>query len=70
VLRQLTPDSYATVATLPTQKGARTMALDADTHRLFTVTATQAPTAAAEPGQPRPRRSYLPGSFVVLIYGT
>jgi DNA-binding beta-propeller fold protein YncE len=70
VLRQVTPDSYATVATLPTQKGARTMALDAETHRLFTVTATQAPTAAAEPGQPRPRRSYVPGSFVVLIYGT
>ena len=50
---------------MTTQAGARTMALDEKTHHIFTVTATALPAA---PGAPRWRRSYVPGTFVILEY--
>ncbi len=59
-------ESYAPVQTLATQAGARTLALDPKTHRVFLVTATAAPAA---PGTPPWRRSYLSGTFTLLVYG-
>ena len=59
-------ESYSPVQTVPTQKGARTMALDPKTHRVFLVTATAAPAA---PGTKPWRRSYVPGTFTLLVYG-
>ena len=54
-------------ATLPTQKGARTMAFDPSTHRVYLVTAEfgapPAPTAAG----PRPRPPMVPDTFTVLV---
>ena len=61
------PDTYTVAQTLPTQAGARTMALDTKTHRVYVVTATPLP---AEPGAQPWRRSYAPGTFVVLVLGT
>ena len=61
------PDTYTLAQTVPTQKGARTMALDPKTHRVYVVTATPLPAA---PGTQPWRRSYAPGTFVVLVYGT
>ena len=66
VLHENTPDTYTVVQTVPTQAGARTMAVDTKTQHVFLVTATPLPAA---PGDPPRRRSYLPGSFVVLVYG-
>ena len=66
VLHEDTPNTYSVVQTVPTQAGARTLALDAKTHRVFVVTAAAAPAA---PGESRRRRTYLPGTFVVLVYG-
>jgi len=66
VLHEDTPDTYTAVQTVPTQAGARTMALDTKTHRIFLVSATPVPAA---PGTQPWRRSYVPGSFVVLVYG-
>ena len=66
ILSEQTPDSYAVVQTLTTQKGARTMALDGKTHLILTVTATPQPAA---PGENPRRRRYVPGSFVLLEYG-
>ena len=57
--------SCAALQTVPTQLGARTMALDTKTHRVFLVTATPDP---ANPGQGR-RRNYVPGSFTLLVVG-
>ena len=65
VLREVTPDQYQTLATVPTQAGARTMALDLKTNDFFTVTATPLPAVA---GTPPWRRQYAPDSFVVLQY--
>ncbi len=51
-------DKFTAVQTVTTQKGARTMTLDARTHQLFTVTANVGP---------RPERKVEPDSFVVLV---
>lgn len=56
---------YAPLQIVPTQAGARTMALDTKTHRVFLVTATPDPGA---PGEGR-RRNYVPGSFTLLVVG-
>jgi len=61
-----TPDKYTVVATVPTQRGARTMDVNQKTHRLYTVTADFGPTPAPTPDRPRPRPPMIPGSFVVL----
>ena len=56
------PDKYATVATVPTKKSARTMGLDIKTHQIFL------PAADFEPPAPGERRGKMkPGSFVVLV---
>ncbi len=66
IVHEDTPDTYTVMQTVPTQAGARTMALDTKTHRVYLVTATALP---PNPGDPPRRRSYVPGSFVVLIVG-
>lgn len=69
VAHEDSPDRYTLVANVPTQRGARTMALDEKTHRVFTVTADFGPPPAATAEQPRPRPSIMPGSFVLLEIG-
>jgi len=67
VAHEDTPDKYSLVENVPTLKRARTMALDARTHQVYTVTAEfgQAPAPTTE--QPRPRAPMVPGSFRLLI---
>ena len=62
----VTTENYSPLQTVATQAGARTMALDPKTHRVFLVTATPAPAA---PGTPPWRRTYVPGTFTLLVYG-
>jgi DNA-binding beta-propeller fold protein YncE len=50
-----------------TQHGARTMALDRATHRVFLVTANFAPAPAATADHPHPRGAMLPGTFRLLV---
>jgi outer membrane protein assembly factor BamB len=54
---------------VPTQQGARTLALDSKTHNVFVVTAKFGPPPPATPDNPHPRRSIVPDSFVVLLVG-
>ena len=63
------PDTFSVVQNVPTQRGARTMALDSKTHQIFLVTAKFGPTPAATAQQPHPRPPMLPDSFVVLVVG-
>ncbi|MGD0468973.1 MAG: YncE family protein [Terriglobales bacterium] len=58
VIREDGGDRFSVAQTVTTQKGARTMTLDAKTHQLFTVTANVGP---------RPERKVEPDSFVVLV---
>jgi YVTN family beta-propeller protein len=64
IVREVKPDQFDVEATVPTQAGARTMALDTKNHAIYLVTAQALP---AEPGAPRYRRNYAPGSFVILV---
>jgi DNA-binding beta-propeller fold protein YncE len=69
VVRQESPNKYTVVETVPTQQGARTMALDEKTHNVFVVTAKFGPPPAPTADNPHPRRTILPDTFVVLVYG-
>jgi len=69
VVREVSPDSFAVVDTVPTQRGARTLALDPRTHAVFLATADYGPAPAPTPEQPRPRPVVVPGTFVILVVG-
>ena len=63
------PDHYSVVATVNTQKSARTMALDAKRRRIYLVAAEFGPAPAPSVDQPRPRPAVLDGTFKVLVVG-
>ena len=61
------PERFRVVTNVPTKRGARTMALDGITHRLFTVTADLGPPPAPTAEHPHPRPSIVPGTFALLV---
>lgn len=67
VVHEDDPDHFHVVENLPTQFGARTMALDPQTHRIYLSAARYGPMPAATAAAPRPRAPVLPGSFNVLV---
>jgi DNA-binding beta-propeller fold protein YncE len=67
VVREESPDKFSVAENVPTQKGARTLALDSKTHNIFLVTAKFGPAPVATPDNPHARPSILPDSFVVLV---
>jgi YVTN family beta-propeller protein len=69
VVHEDSADGYTVVQTLPTQRGARTMALDEATGKVYLVTADFGPAPAATADQPHPRPTLAPDSFVVLVVG-
>jgi len=69
VVHEDSPAKFSVVDNVPTQEGARTMALDEKTHNVYLVTAKFGPPPAPTADNPHPRRSILPDSFVVLVYG-
>ncbi len=58
---------YTVAQTLATQRGARTMALDPVTRRIYLATADFGPPPAATPEQPHPRPSQVPDTFTILV---
>jgi DNA-binding beta-propeller fold protein YncE len=69
VVREDSPGKFSVAENVPTQPGARTMALDTKTHNVFVVTAKFGPPPAPTADNPHPRRSILPDTFVVLVIG-
>jgi hypothetical protein len=69
VIKEETPDHFTVAENVPTRRGARTMALDDKTHKLYLPTAQFGPPPAATAEQPHPRPSILPDSFVILVVG-
>ncbi len=67
IIRADPSDQYTVVATLATQRGARTMALDPASGRVFLVTADFGPPPAPTADQPNPRPVPLPDTFTVLV---
>jgi hypothetical protein len=58
------------IQTLATKRGARTMALDQTSGKVYLVTADFGPPPAPTDDEPNPRPVTIPGSFVVLVVGT
>jgi YVTN family beta-propeller protein len=58
---------FPALQTVETAKGARTMAFDASTGRVYLVTAKFAAAPAPTPANPRPRPGVVPDSFEVIV---
>ena len=69
VFHEDTSDKFSVVETVKTEFGARNMALDPKTHRLFIDTADFAPAAAPSAEQPKPQPTPVSGTFRLLVYG-
>jgi hypothetical protein len=69
VVHQDVPNRYTVVEDVPTQAGARTMALDPKTHEIYLVTAEFGPAPPPTADNPHPRGGMVPDSFVVLVFG-
>jgi hypothetical protein len=60
------PDKFSVLQNAETQRGARTMALDTNTHDVYLVTAETEEVPPAKEGD-RPRRTMKPGTFTLLV---
>ncbi len=69
VIRETSPGAFAAVQNVETERGARTVAVDPTTHRLYLPTARFGPPPSPTAGSPRPRPAILPGSFEILVVG-
>src|ERR1700675_2313124 len=62
-------DKFSVVETVTTEFGARNMALDPKTHKLFIDTADFTPAAEPTKEQPHPQPTPVSGTFRLLVYG-
>ena len=69
VVKEESPSKFEVAESVPTQRGARTMALDGQTHNVYTVTASFGERPAATTDNPHPRPPMVPDSFIVLVVG-
>jgi len=69
VAREESPASFRVVENVTTQRGARTMALDEKTHRIYLATAEFGPPPPPTAERPNPRPSVMPGTFTILVVG-
>ena len=69
IFHQDSPDQYTPVATVKTQAGARTMALDRKSGKVYLSVAQFGPRPAADPTKPPQRPPMIPGTFSVLVVG-
>ena len=67
VVKQDSADKYTVIANVPTEKSARTMSLDAKSHKIYLSAAQLGATPEATAENPHPRPKMLPGSFHVLV---
>ena len=59
-------DVFSVIGSVRTERGARTMELDPETHRIYLVTAQLGP----QPAQPHTPPPMVPGTFELLVYGS
>lgn len=69
IVQEDSPDKFTEIDSVPTQRGARTMAVDLQTHNVYLVTADFGPMPPPVPGQRFQRPNLIPGSFTVLVVG-
>lgn len=69
VLQEDTPDTYRVRQTLPTGVGAKQIAVDEKTGRIFLPAGRFGPTPAPTAKTPHPLAPVIPGSFEILVIG-
>jgi len=69
VAHEDTPEKLTLVQTLKTERGARTMALDPRTHKIYLASAKFEAQPGQTPGAQGQRPKMVPGSFKILVYG-
>ena len=69
IAREQAPNKLAVVQILKTERGARTMALDPETHRIYLPTAQFQPPPSPGPGTSPGRPSVVPNTLKLLVYG-
>lgn len=69
IVQESSPGKFEVVESVPTQRGARTMAIDPQTHLVYLPTAEFVPPASGTPSGPRQRPAMIKDSFVVLVVG-
>ncbi|HLW34673.1 MAG TPA: hypothetical protein VKS98_03350 [Chthoniobacterales bacterium] len=69
IAKEETPDKLTVVQTLKTERGARTMALDPKTHRIYLPTAQFQPAPSPAPGATPARPTIVPNTLKILVYG-
>jgi YVTN family beta-propeller protein len=62
-------DELTVTQVLKTERGARTMALDPMTHKIYLATAEFEPSADQAPNATPRRPKVIPGTFKILVYG-
>jgi DNA-binding beta-propeller fold protein YncE len=68
VIQEKSANEFVALTPIQTQTGAKTMAFDSNTGKIFLPTATVVITPTADPTQ-KPKRTITEGSFVVLVVG-
>jgi DNA-binding beta-propeller fold protein YncE len=69
VIQQESPDRYSVLETVKTAPGARNMALDLKTKKIFLPLFDRGPPPPPTAETPHPRGDVIPGSFRVLVFG-
>jgi DNA-binding beta-propeller fold protein YncE len=69
VVHEDSPDKFSVVENVQTQRGARTMALDTNAHRVYLVTAEFGPPPPATAEHPHPWPTIKPDTFTLLVFG-
>jgi YVTN family beta-propeller protein len=69
IVKEETPEKLRSVQTLKTERGARTMALDPKTHRIYLPSAQYQPPPSPSPGASPGRPSVVPNTLKLLVYG-
>jgi hypothetical protein len=69
VAKESAPGKFEVTETVPTQRGARTMAIDTKTHNIYLPAAEFSPATEPTVENPKPRPAQIKDSFVILVIG-
>jgi YVTN family beta-propeller protein len=69
IAKESSPNELSVAQNLQTERGARTIALDAQTHRIYLPTADFAPSEKPAPGASPSRPPMVPNTMRLLVYG-
>ena len=69
IAKEESPEKLTVVQTLKTERGARTIALDPKTHRIYLPTAQFQPPPSPSPGASPMRPTVVPNTLKLLVYG-